>query len=982
MKKALLLSLALTALACAERPDPRFQLKLPSRLSQGLASTDAALCEGLDVSLTFDRTDDLASPPLDGVALIPKSDVPCTWVLEHEAQLLAGTYDLVVRFATDDTPPECAGPLVVGAYVRRGLSFPFPASFSGLTDDDFVSRPGEESRLGDPSVNFDPDGDGRDSLAELAQGSGPCKQSSVPVPTLSVSTTTTTETSTVMITIASLDADDVAHRLALRIQHPSGPNVGTEFIAFEAYTDARGVVRSTVRGPAEHWSLRAEVDTDAKDGAASIQLHFVPDEPFIGALTVALDVDDGQGNVLAHAAPVTLTVSNVDDPTRLLFQDPGVELSVLRFAEQASPADSYRFRFDDPDLGSDVGTWTPSINSGPSGLGLRRDGGFWVIEWSPSNGDAVLSPRSVLDLGFRDGSGALRGHAAIALEISPLLNDPPVLVPPAVGDLALPATPFTEHRVPFFIDDPDESEQAPSCALTIQPAPGTSCAAPFSSARCEPTGLRNGPHWPFALILVPAADYGTACGTAPGFLASLSITDVPPTGARNGPAHIDTGTNPLALATANVVSAAIVSGGPGAVPGATDPSPPLVHGSLGKALVQVFDSGGTEVVTVVDLNGSTPSFSHRFAQAEFCNFDENKRPREIAAADEVNGRMLVISRGYSAGSCGPNGANLVSLSGPSTVFHTSVELCGEPFNDREGNPVVDAAGNFYVACNTSPGRIARIAPNGTIATKNISAFQSSGGELNVRTALITDAAGTPWLAWPDAGGILLVNLSTFDQAAPSTERISMPARWRTDTLDDVIVDPWRHSFLIAYNRQSTTAQLLRVRFEAGARTLDAPLDLGAIGGNTSNGTSYMRLVLRDAGPGSVDPGADLVISPGSSGDPRPHIDLDTWAVTTVRPPEDYYLGGGSAGIFPSPDKRYYVAPTTSNHEDGSRGMYLYRFDPGVQRTFITLPVPNGGADWAARTEVSESGNLMVITERDGNGGISVIHFVDAAAGRD
>lgn len=979
----LMLGAAAACTAPAESPKA-LDLRLPSRLSQGLASTDAALCESLEVYLTFDRTDDLASPPLDKVELVPKTDVDCTWVLAKEVELEAGTYDLIVRFLTQDAPDSCEAPLTVGAYVRRGLSFPFPASFTGLVDQDFVSRPGEEARLGDPGLSFDPDGDGRDSLAELAQGSKPCRQSSVPVPTLLVSSATVTETSTVMITLRSIDGDDVPHRYTLSITHANGPTVGTERIALVGSTDGLGALTLTPRGPAERWSLRAEADTNALGGAVEQTLHFVPDEPFIGVLSVQLVADDGQGNILARSELRTITVQNVDDPTRLLFGDAGVEQSALRYAEQGSPADSYRFRFDDPDLGADVGTWTPQIAAGPPGLSVARDGGFWVLSWSPSNADVIASAaQSGLDLRFNDGGGTPRGQSHIALEISPLLNDPPSFEPPAIGDLALPAGAFLEHRVPFVVIDPDESAFAPSCVLSIAPAPGTSCTTPFSSARCEPTGLRSGARWPFALILVPSPTYVADCGAAPGFLASFTLTDVVPMGARNGPLMTGTGATPLELRTASVVSAAIVSGGPGAVPGATDPSPPLIHGTSGRALVQVIDSGSARVSTIIDLGGTSPSFVHRFPASELCSLDENRRAKEIYASDEVNGRIVVVTRGFSAGSCSVNGLNVVTMNPPSTVFHSSTEICGEAFNNLQGSPVVDAAGNFYIPCNTTPGRIARIAPSGAVSFKTFSLYDAaSTPDLNRRAGLVTDPGGSPWLVWPDASGLLLVDLNTFDLPSPTTERISQPSRWEFDNLDDVLVDPYRSSFLIAYNRRNTTAQLLRVHFGAAGRTLDQPLDLGDIGGNTSNGTSYMRLILRDAGPGSVDPGTDLVVQPGSSNDPRPHVDLDAWTITAVRPVNDYFLGGGSAGLFPSPDKRYYVAPTTMNYEDGSRGIYLYRFDPTSTREFITLPVPNGGADWAGRTEVSEKGNVMVISEQDGAGAISVIHFVEAAAGRD
>lgn len=985
-RRPLLAVSLLVALGCQPPPgsNARLGVRLPSTVQRELASTDQALCGALKVELTFDRTDDLAPPPLDRVVLLPKPNVTCTWVLGEEVQLPSGTYDLIVRFTTTGPVGSCGAPLLIGAYVRRGLSFPFAEGFEGLTDTDFYSLPGEEDELDETGLSFDPDGDERDNLAEVAQGADPCKASSIPMPALSASTRAITETGTVVFDLASVDADDVPHVIALHIAHAQGPNVGTREIVYRHYTDPRGGALVVPPLAGERWSVRAGPDTDDRRGAAALQLRFIADEPFIGPLTAWATVDDGQGSLLAETATVGINVQNVDDPTRLLFGDAGAEATTLTFEEQSLPASRHRFRFDDPDLGTDVGTWTPEIASGPAGLTMARDAGFWSLDWSPSNQDVLDTPPGgyQLDLRFRDGQGQPSGQATLALEITPLFNDAPQLVPPAVGELALPAGAFAEHRIHFAVLDPDQVDAPPRCEATVVPSGGTSCSDPFSTLRCETDGTRAQDRWPFVLILVPSAGYAS-CGGSPVFSVSLELTDVPPVGSTNGPGVTGTGASPLELRTANVVAAAVVSGGPGAIVGYTDPSPPLIHGASRKAIVQVVDpSDGSRAVTLIDLARPSPSFLHRFPRAELCSLDENRRAKQIAGADEVNARMLIVSRGFDGSSCATNGVNLVQLSPPSTTFRSSTEICGEPFNDRQGNPVVDAAGNFYVACHTTPGRVARIAPNGTLITRTFAGYDTSGSDKNLETAIVTDPNGVGWLVWPDSTGLTLIDLSTFDQATPASEHVALDAGWDTSTIDDSTVDPWRRAYLIAYNRRGQTAQLLRLRFTATGRTLDAPLELGDIGGNTANGYSYMRLVLRDSGAGSTDPGADLVVSPGSSGDPRPHIDLDAWSVTAVRPVVDYYLGGGSAGIFASPDRRFYVAPTTMNYEDGARGLYLYRFDPSAAREFIALPVPNGGADWAGRTEVSESGHLMVISEADGNGGISVLYFVEAEAGRD
>jgi hypothetical protein len=310
-----------------------------------------------------------------------------------------------------------------------------------------------------------------------------------------------------------------------------------------------------------------------------------------------------------------------------------------------------------------------------------------------------------------------------------------------------------------------------------------------------------------------------------------------------------------------------------------------------------------------------------------------------------------------------------------------MEICNEPFNDVEGNPVVNpVTGDFYVPCAPSSAtpQVTRIAANGTITTKVFSAYNGSNSSEKIRrSALVMDASNKPWLAWPDNTGVLLIDLSTFDQAAPTTQRITLDPNWSTFTVDDATADPYRHAYLAAYNRPGTTAQLVRVKFGA-TRAADAPLDLGNIGNDGTNGYVYLRMALRVAqkdGMTEPDPGPDLVVQPASIGnEPVPHVDLDNWSMTT-RVGTDYFLGS-SAGIFASPDPRYYVAPTIMNHETGAPGMYLYPWDPTLPRMFVDLtPVPTGGSDWPGRTETSLSGNLMVITEGDVGAGIDVIYFL-------
>jgi hypothetical protein len=982
------LSLALCAWACGSEPRTSvIELEMPRSVRQALTDNDAALCSMLAADVTFGQTNSLA-PALDRVPLDAKQGQVCTWVLGRASLLHSGTYDLVVRFSTKGPVMSCTAPIVVGAFVKRGLDFPFKADFTGLTDQDFYYKPGQEGQLRDSTVDFNISHDMRSNLAKLAQGADPCKANSIPQPTLETMTSSVTETGTVALHVTSVDADDIAHVVSLHIKHHNGPNVGTETIIWRSYTDGRGGGLVTQQMGYEQWTLRALADTNSNKGAGDWQIIFVPSDPFVGDLSAWVVDDDGQGDILSHTATLTLHVKNIVEPVALVFGDSGrgTRERTLRFQQQGQPPTSYDFRFYDQEIGANYQTWTPTIATGPSGLSLTRNAGFWNLAWSPTLDQSLTMPAGgyPLIINFKDATGALANTASVSALVSPRFNNAPTIMPPNVGDLDLPPAPFMEHRIPFVVVDPDQVSAAPTCMATVMNDTGTSCASPFASVRCEPSANPTGPSWPFVVILTPGSGYAS-CGSNPAFLLSLSITDVPPADSSNGPQTTGLGM-PLSLRTASAVGAAVVMGGPAAVPGATAPSPPLIHGTTQKAIIEVLDGTGTNVLTVVDLtqpNGTTsPSFVHRFTQAEFCYLDSNKRPREIFASDELHARMVVISRGNPvAGDCmnsGDNGLNIVSLSPYSTTFHTSMQICNDPFNDVEGNPTVDAAGNFYIPCQSTPPQVTRIKPDGTITSKVISLYNGNDSTQNRRTAIVADATAKPWLVWPDSTGLVIIDLSTFDQATPTASHIMMGANWAMSTIDDAAADPWRPEYLIAFNAYMANAQLLRVRFGA-TRVLDPPLDIGMIGGNTGDNYSYMRLVFRNAGPGSVDPGPDLIVATPSTGEPVPHVDLDTWRITATRPGTDYFLGT-SAGLFGSPDKRYYVSPSPMN-DTGARGIYLYRYDPTVARQFITLPVPTGAADWAARTEYSDIAKLMVISEND-TGAIDIIYFIEAAKGLD
>ena len=986
MRAAGFIALLASLTACADDPVPansRLSVSLPRSVRQGLASSDAALCNQLDVRLTFDATNDLAPPAIDGRRLEPKADAVCVFVLGETVNLPAGTYDLIVRFDTQAAPGTCSAPLLVGAYVVRDLEFPFPEGFEGLSEADFYSRPGDESALELPGLSFDPDEDGRDNLSEVGQGSDPCRISSLPITSLQTTTTTQAEGSPIRFVLRSSDEDGIAHRVRLSLGHSHGPNLGTERIELVAFTDGRSPpVRSPLNIPAlETWQFVVSADQDPNPGAAEWTIDFVPDEPFIGPLTIRYSADDGQNTVLFPEATASVEVINVDDPTILLFEEAGTEAprTSLVYPEEGNAPVEHVFRFEDADLGADVSTWTAVLGANPSGVALRRDAARWVLSWVPTNAQVVSPPvgghRVVIE--FFDGPSR-QGMTELSLQISPLYNDPISLIDPQVGELALPAVDFPEHRIHFAVLDPDELASSPSCQVSLTAAVGTSCDpnTEFTNLRCETDGLRQGQRWPMVVVLTPAATFRAACGANPNFDLAYTVTDVAPPTATNGPQSALSST--FVVRTANVVQGASVDPGAVGPPSYRAPRPAVISGAAMKALVSVEDPDNNyeRDVYVVDLSFPTPSFSFKFPRATLCEL-KNDAPEHIAAVDEAGRRVLALGRTQSGTYCnsGVAGAYLVDLQTNAATHYTGTQLCGVPFQ-REGRPVVDRSGNFYVPCYDSASSLARIDAAGALQRFTFTGLNHNNPITPHKAGLVYSPTDVPWLVWPSPTGLVLVNLSTLGQPTPTVQTFTMDADWFRGDIDGFVIDEARHAYVFAYNRYNADAELWRVSLSTEAPVLEGPLALGDIGGNLSNATSFMRPVLRD--PSSVSPpsGADLLVRPGSSGAARPLVDLDTFSVAFTRPASDFF-GANVVGSFSSPDRRFSAVPVSGGPT--TRGIYLYPWDHAQPRQFVNLPVPTGTFDDPRMVQVSDRGNVMVVSESTL---ISVIYFVDAMLGLD
>src|SRR5690606_18333144 len=141
----------------------------------------------------------------------------------------------------------------------------------------------------------------------------------------------------------------------------------------------------------EPWDLVVEDVADDGAGELDVTLRFLPDEPFVGRVHLSATADDGFGNTLAEAAPVVLDVTDLDDPTSLLFEDDEgalVRLDRVHFREvgPGTTPTPRRFKIAGEDLGEDLSQWTVELGAGsPPGLTLVQDLSFWRLAWSPDN---------------------------------------------------------------------------------------------------------------------------------------------------------------------------------------------------------------------------------------------------------------------------------------------------------------------------------------------------------------------------------------------------------------------------------------------------------------------------------------------------------------------------------------------------------------------------------------------------------------------
>lgn len=986
-RRALLLWAAFAASACAPEAG-RLVLEAPARLRQAAVSDDGELCGRLAVDLTFDNASDGEDPLLLEEPLLASDDEACTFELQTDASRTfpRGTYDALVRFlAADDAyvgSDSCAGDgveeLWVGAYVIEGLAF--PDDVLRIEEDAFLSYPGDEGGLPVPGVSFDVDGDERDNLAEVGASSDPCVENRPPEISVTADAGAVDEGQPVRLTVTSADPADVRHRVTVRISHRNGPESGTEVVTFRRFTSAPAEEEidpdKAVAGITEPWDLTVDAVTENGNGDLEVELLFVPDEPFVGAIRVEAVADDGFGNVLAETNDVIVDVTDVTDPTELLIEnEDGALVPVTRvdFAE-VDPADPLptenRFQLQNEGLDADVSQWTVELVDGPADLTLEQDLSFWRLTWAPDNDTVLAEPADgyTFALQFKDADGNPDGPPeSYALGITPLFNNPPSLGDLSGLDLSLASGSFSEKRLAFTFHDPDEASGQPTCTATLAPVAPTTCTTAWDEVRCEVSGPRAGGTWPFTLTLVPGGSYFDDCGDDPSFSLSLSIADVAPVGADPATPQVaatsdgcagDSCVETLVLYTAEVVAVQEVTGGAAAPAAPVRYEELIVNGVDETGVLIVHDDGpetqyDEEKAFVVDLATSPPSFVHGYPRTTVCNFEEGEGDRvpHGVVVDEVNGRFVGWGRASATddSECSTTEEVVFSFDSAPPFAATTWpldEVCAGAcsYYHCAGRPVGDSLGNVYFPCGGDTGTLARIDASGQVTQRDFAALDAVQGPRGV--ALVTAPSGGEWLVWPDNLGLLAIDVTTWDDGAVVSERVSPSATWNDFWIEAGAADPYRGAYWLAYDPpadpgssfspDTLDVELYRVRFETTGAEVDGPLNIGEISSH-SNGDLYTRLLFKPPlGQPAGEP--DLVVTGNTVAEVRPHVDVDSFSLVAPRAAEDYYY---TYEVYESADPRFYVGWVTSTTA-GFDGLKLFPWDP--TQPYSTQSVP-GTTDW-------------------------------------
>jgi hypothetical protein len=1006
--------LALLA-GCTQDPERRVLTVALPMLQQGEIVTDVEFCQQLRPTLRFTRAAN-GELAFDEQALVPSQENACVFEMAAEETVTRGTYDAEIRFNLVTLPDTCDGvanEIVVGVFARADIVIDEDNGLAPFDDEsEFFSRPGETPTVGG-APDFDPDQDGLDNYAEVRAGADPCQAGTAPELDVVVTPADPPEEGQPITFDVSMSNEDGADFLMnIEISQTSDP-LATPRAIFRSRTDSPDVIEDaiTLRPPdTEAWRYEVASAVSTGDGAATWQVRFFPEEPFVGALDIRVFASFGAGEADIFAETVfnqTLSVTEVPDQTETRFVEldgDGNEVLLARtdvdFREigpGVTPTER-EFVLSNGDVGSDEEDWDITLDAAAIAAGVvlaRADGVRWRLTWGPDNAQFLASPGGIdITLNLVDDSNP--APIDLHLGVAPLFNDAPTITDPSVGARSLPSGAFITHSIPFSVDDPDQVDTAPTCTATLTASGATTCTTGFDSVTCGVAGARAGSSWPMEIVLTPSATYVADCGDAPTFTLDIDVADTAPTGA--DPATPQS----ASVAALDVRTSQAIA--PGTV---TSTFPftnagfvfidPDVDGALGRRMGvgTIGDVSGFEYVAVYDLD--VPEIIKVYERDETT---DDLCPGALAESDEgvvdiVNHKVLLYTRDCNGTSTGASSEAIIDLANlDSVVLIPQGDICA-PFNDRLSNPSVDENGDFWIGCDDTEQSLLRLSPDGSLASQIVNA--GIGNDGMKRQTYYRDAANAPWYVWPDEDGIHVIDLDDFANPTATETLLSWPvAPAAADDIEDFVIDTRRDAYTFVFKDSDADDALWRVTF-GGGPALEGPLVLtGVSSGSGSNGGLRDRILLKH--PLADPTGTDAVVSGG--GDyVRPHIDLDTFTLTGERgasctqdaeclmPGETCFLAQNICsdffdvrgnGFHSSPDRRFLVFPVDDEDLAGP-GAWLYGWEPDDPRSLLVLGVPDGVDSSPLDASVSNEGFLMVIPDGDR---VDVLYFVEAEAGLD
>lgn len=1002
----LLTLLGLATASCTPTTPWSVHIAAPANTSQGLLD-EATLCEVLQGEFAFIQDGNVIESSQATMVGALDDAGQCTFVFDGDVpSARRGTYNMLVRFfaTSGDALGECeqhpdvdaVRGVFIGGYYVQDIDFPDEA-ISPRPDDFFHDTLPEglsEVTLGVLPSAFNLDDDGMSNFEELLGESNPCRQEQPPGLRVDINPTEVDEGDAFEVVIDSSQEDGLDHGIELTIAHRNTVgDVQTRSVVFTASTavpEATYNSFSPLGGEpsseallefGEAWNMDVVVD-DSSPGQAVWRVTFTTDEPFVNTLDVTVRLmnallTDTIPNTTAEV--FTVEVENQPDPPVLLARNDetgefDTPLTTISFAEldptimPTPPTQVRLFRLKSFDAASPAQDWGVGLPDRPEGMTFGRALGStldYEVRWNPDNDDVLdyIDTNPTLDFILTSPDGT-QTTKEVSLLFSPMVNNPPSFVGLDALDLSLPSGAFETKRLFFEVADPDQVTDPPTCSATVEAFAETVCdtSTVFTVQSCTAVDQRiadDGSRarvWTMALTLERHDGY-EECGESPRFEVDVTVTDVPPQSAT----QTQVISTDFRLYTATLAELHTVQG-------LVDPDR-YVTGITGseRALLSVDDEGLQQKMVLVDVTTTPPAVVHTLPVSTACEISEPFSHGKAAGfIDNDTGDAWFHGRVGADEDCYGGERSLVRLQTEAPYdVHTFLadDIC-----DCTTNPIVpvQGPGGVWLPCGCND-QLTVVHDDNSIEQFTVPGID--GNSSTDFSPLVMSPMGVPWFGYLHNDAFSMVNLDTLGTASVEVVHFSDwdPRQFQSGEMSDIVVDQEREQILIAHDRnlylqedgydKGQDAQLRVVSFANEVPVASDAISLGDIGETGSNGTIYLRFVMRP--PSDRAPEApDVMVTGGNHDGVRPLIDLDSLTVTGHRNPDDFV---GTLEVFEFPHPDLVFAPMRPNNSTpGFDGFTLYPWDTiqaPFQQALEGFPATN--TFYPEDPLVSREGNFML-----------------------